>query len=95
MSLSSFLLILTPQNRIETPSKIKDVSGYSAATYSVANQVYMHFSDVHCASEFKRVLDEMEAITHKRVKAKVWGDELVVTLQKRVFERAFLADLSN
>jgi hypothetical protein len=91
VSLSSFSLILTPQNRIETPGKIKDVSGYNAATYDVSNHIYMHFSDVHSASEFKQVLDQMEAITHKSVKAKVWGDELVVTLPKRVFQKAFLA----
>jgi hypothetical protein len=89
MTLSSFSSILTSQNKIATPSKIRDVSGYDAGTYAVAGRVYVHFSEVHTVSEFQRVLDEVAKITHTKVKAKISGGELILTLSKRVFQKAF------
>ena len=89
MSGFSFAIILTSDNRIETPPQVKQITGHNPDTYLAADRAYMHFSDVYTTTESARVLDTIAAVVGNEARGGIWGDEFVASVPQPIFQKVF------
>jgi hypothetical protein len=89
MSAFSFSNDLTSENKILTPPLVEKLTREQRAdTYETADLVFIHFPDVHTTTKSQNVFEAISAVA-EGAGGRFWGDELVVSVPKPVFQKKF------